>query len=60
MLGPLRDDEATLLAGDLSEMTDADDPAKFHAVEECGAALRRIAEQIAANREREKLGGNQS
>lgn len=38
----------------------ADDPAKFHAVEECGAALRRIAEQIAADREREKLGGNQS
>ena len=26
MLGPLRDDEAILLAGDLSEMTDAADP----------------------------------
>ena len=36
------------------------DPAKFHAVEECSAALREIAIMIEANRERDKLGGNQS
>lgn len=37
-----------------------DDPSKFHAVEECGAALKKIADQIAADRERAKAGGNQS
>ena len=34
----------------------ADDPAKFHAVEECCAVLRKIAEVIEVERERSKVG----
>jgi hypothetical protein len=34
----------------------ADDPAKFHAVEECCAVLRKIAEMIEVERERSKIG----
>ena len=34
----------------------ADDPAKFHAVEECSAVLRKIAEMIDVERERAKIG----
>jgi hypothetical protein len=33
----------------------ADDPAKFHAVEECCTVLRRIAEMIDVERERSKI-----
>lgn len=36
-----------------------DDPQKFHAVEECCAVLRRIAERIEIDRARAKAGGNQ-
>lgn len=34
----------------------ADDPSKFHAVEECCAVLRKIAEAIELERERSKVG----
>lgn len=33
------------------------DPSKFHAVEECCAVLRKIAEMIEYDRERQKAGG---
>ena len=38
----------------------AGDYAKFHAVEECCGELRKIAEMIEHNRERQNAGGNQS